>query len=165
MSYFGSTDWKDTALICENGHIINSAMDSNPERNTKYCKKCGAIGLSKCKNCGANIEGKTHIDGMVYMGKFKVPKYCHECGKAYPWTINEMEAAKELIKLTDLTENEKAEFINSLDDISVEGPRNKVGVTKVKMFLEKIGNGLREDVKEVVTNIAVRAISEQFKGM
>lgn len=165
MSYYGSGDWRDTALICENGHIINSAMKNNPEFNKNHCPECGAKTINECPNCKKAIQGEMHYDGVIGFGGMTLPKYCHECGEAYPWTIKEMDAAKELISLTDLTKEEQTEFINSLTDIGVEGPRNKVGIAKTKIFLGKIGNGLREDVKEVVTNVAAEVIKDQIKRL
>jgi hypothetical protein len=156
----------DAALICENGHVVNTRFYESPARNEKFCSDCGSPTIHQCPECNSDIRGYYKTPGVISISPMPVaPSYCHECGKPYPWTIKEIEAAKELINLTDLTESDKSEFINSLEDISVEGPKNKVGVAKVKIFLGKIKNGLREDVKEVITNIAAEVIKEQLKGM
>jgi len=40
------------AQICKNGHVINTCADIHPERNQKYCEKCGALTITHCENCG-----------------------------------------------------------------------------------------------------------------
>jgi len=76
--------WYDTALICENGHVLTDSLRSSPQFATKYCEKCGAKTISKCPNCNTDIRGYYHIEGVFSTGHKKAPNYCHECGQPYP---------------------------------------------------------------------------------
>lgn len=73
-------DTWDTARICPNGHVLTAHLiqESNPGM---YCMECGEKGIENCPNCFANIRGLPY----KLFGSFKPKKYCHECGKPYPW--------------------------------------------------------------------------------
>ncbi|WP_368410979.1 DUF2321 domain-containing protein [Halomarina pelagica] len=73
--------------VCKNGHQITEVYHRSPEFRQKYCEKCGAETIITCPECGAEIKGHYHVEGVVSMGSSKdVPKYCHDCGEPYPWT-------------------------------------------------------------------------------
>ncbi len=73
-------DTWDTARICPNGHVLTAHLiqESNPGM---YCMECGEKGIDNCPNCSTNIRGLPY----KLFGSFKPKKYCHECGKPYPW--------------------------------------------------------------------------------
>ena len=70
----------DTARICPNGHVLTAHLiqESNPGM---YCMECSEKGIENCPNCSASIRGLPYM----LFGSFKPKKYCHECGKPYPW--------------------------------------------------------------------------------
>jgi hypothetical protein len=53
-----TTEGYDTALICLNGHDINSSFTRFPEFNAKHCKDCGKAGITECPSCDASIRGR-----------------------------------------------------------------------------------------------------------
>jgi geranylgeranyl diphosphate synthase type II len=89
--------WWDTAQICLNGHVITSASRISPELKRQFCDKCGAATITECPKCGANIPGYYHVPGELTLARtYKLPKFCRECGAAYPWTESSLKAGHEL---------------------------------------------------------------------
>ena len=74
--------------ICKNGHTIYNAQ--NPS-GSEYCQMCGALFVEKCPNCECLIDN-------TFVGRPSMlfahpqpfpakPKFCGQCGKAFPWTV------------------------------------------------------------------------------
>jgi hypothetical protein len=84
----------DVALICLNGHLINSNFNANPELNSKFCSECGTEAINLCPNCQTQIKGQI-IDDLPYpQDEIKVPNFCEKCSKPYPWTVSKQEQEK-----------------------------------------------------------------------
>ncbi|MCW5199994.1 DUF2321 domain-containing protein, partial [Desulfobulbus sp. F1] len=77
--------YHDTQQVCINGHQITANFGRSPEFRRDYCNKCGAKTIHKCQQCGTDIKGKYHVDGVFSMGSTPVPKFCEKCGSKYPW--------------------------------------------------------------------------------
>jgi len=89
--------WYDTAQICLNGHVITSASKTSPKLKRRFCDKCGATTITECPKCGANIRGYYHVPGELTVERtYILPKFCRDCGVAYPWTESSLKAAHEL---------------------------------------------------------------------
>ncbi len=41
----------ETALVCENGHLITDHLHGSPESVSRFCGRCGAPTISACPNC------------------------------------------------------------------------------------------------------------------
>ena len=151
-----SMGYYDGAVICKNGHVINSYARSYPESNSKYCDKCGEITISTCGNCGADIRGRLQYDGVVDFSDYIEPAYCYACGRPYPWTERRIEALKEVAEMSELLSTvEKEEFNANIKDISVDTPRTKVAAVKVKNLGIKLGKDLWDGVvKPLIVDIA-----------
>ena len=79
--------WYDTAQICQGGHVINPASVGSPAHNQRFCDKCGKGAITACPGCTQPIRGVFHDGGTApARGEYTRPGYCHNCGKAYPWT-------------------------------------------------------------------------------
>lgn len=141
----------DIALICKNGHKINSSSVDYPEFNSKFCKKCGAEAIDKCQYCGTPIRG-LYSEGFA---TYQVPSYCHECGKPYPWTEEKLKALEETIDLMDeLNSTEKEEFRKSAVEISTDNPRTNLAALKIKRMGAKLGKEVWSSTKEILIQIA-----------
>lgn len=76
----------DTYLVCENGHGINDSFYRSPAFNKDFCTTCGAKTRKDCPNCGKDIQGDYHSDGVIALGyATPVPDICKYCGKDFPW--------------------------------------------------------------------------------
>jgi len=147
--------WQDTALVCLNGHMVNHSMKRDPECSTKFCKKCGEKTISQCTHCGHDIQGNYHYPGVVALGPDKPHGFCHNCGRAYPWTERTLEAAKELIGMADgLSTTEKQDFNRSVGELMREGPRIVVAAEKVKRYCKQAGKVVGEAVYKMVIDVA-----------
>jgi predicted nucleotide-binding protein len=85
---YNNNSFYDTMQVCLNGHQITSMADSHPEHTKKRCPDCGAETITKCEQCNTKIQGYYHIPGAVNFGETEIQAHCHDCGSAYPWTIN-----------------------------------------------------------------------------
>ena len=156
--------WYDTAQVCLNGHAINAASESNPQKNQDFCNKCGEKTITTCQECNAKIRGKYHVPGAVRLGyNYTTPSYCSSCGVAYPWVAEKLNAAMELADLLDeLTPEEKEQLKMSLDDLVKDGPRTVVAQTRFKRILSKTGpeiaTGFKDILVDVVSETAKKAI-------
>ena len=111
--------WTDTAQICMNGHLINASFKNSPELNKKHCSECGEPTLIECTECKSTIPGNIHYANVFGSSTYKVPSYCLECGKPYPWTLNRLKAAKELAsELDELNPEEHIILAKSIEEIS-----------------------------------------------
>ncbi len=151
----------DVALICMNGHLINDCSNTATDHNSEYCKHCGAKCIDACLHCGEKIKGHYHVAGF-FSSSYTIPKFCGKCGNPYPWTEAEMQAAKELIELSDLGEADKESFKSAIEDIIVDTPKTKVAGAKIKIYLSRIGEEIRKDIKDILIGIGTEVALEQM---
>lgn len=82
------------AEICGTGHVISDKAEPGWEDKIRYCPKCQAQTFIRCEQCRAFIPGsRRHAR---YRPRFTAPSFCRECGAAYPWTLAEPKAPKQL---------------------------------------------------------------------
>lgn len=151
----------DVALICKNGHVINDRFNDRPQFNTNYCQKCGSETINSCQECNTQIRGNYEVSGIAVIGskKAEAPRYCHSCGKPYPWTEEKLKALQEIINLSDISQEDKDDFGKNLPDIVSDTPRTKVSALKLKM----IGSKVSKEIWEVARGIFVDIASETAK--
>ncbi len=147
----------DNALICENGHVINSMLNQFPEDNKKYCEQCGKIALTKCDKCGTLFRGN------MYGDVYDLPAFCFNCGTVFPWTQLKIETAIELAVSSELINDEEREIVKkAVPEIVRDGTRTMLESTKFKKILFKIGNGtatmIRETLAAVISETAKKII-------
>jgi hypothetical protein len=149
----------DTAQICRNGHLITEFASTYPEHKKDHCTKCSAETIDACENCGQAIQGIYHAGGLGAIGKYTKPKYCHNCGKPYPWTELQIQAAKKIIdQLNDLVSSEREDLKNAIDDIVKDTPDAKPAAYKIKTALSKI----REEAQAMLRDLIIEIASESI---
>jgi hypothetical protein len=157
--------WYDTALVCENGHTINDAVKASPDRSDKFCATCGAAAVGKCGGCGTPIRGDYHVEGVGAPSSFRVPAYCHECGKAYPWTEALIRAAQDLIELSDAEPGEQEKLKQSLPALAGDTPQAQVAATRMRKFLLGAGRQVADGMKQILVQVAAESVSRvMFPG-
>ena len=141
----------DVALICENGHAINSNFYKFPERNSDYCSRCGACAIHKCPNCGKDIKGSFVDDEIFFISRYKVPSFCEFCGNPFPWTKSAIENAALLIcEEESVSESSKNSLVESLPDVISETPGTSVAVIRLKKFLTSAGKFTADGIRQFV---------------
>ena len=159
--------WYDTAQICLNGHVITDSSKTTPGLKRQFCDKCGAATITECPKCKANIRGHYHVPGIISVGKgFKAPKFCSDCGAAYPWTESSLKAVHALAnEIEQISDDEKNILTHSLDDLVKETPQTEVAAIRVKKIMRKAGTeaayALREILIDIISETARRAIFGQ----
>ena len=152
----------DTALICGNGHVITVYAESHPEVREEYCSKCGAKTVTCCPHCESKIRGHLHPH-MPSVYEKLAPKFCYQCGKAYPWTEKGIKAARELLAEADnLTDAERDSLSGSLDDLVRDTPNTPVAVRRFKKYLPKAGREIADAVRSVMVDIASEAVKKSI---
>jgi hypothetical protein len=167
---FGSDDDSDydTALICLNGHVVNSHARSDAPRNRPFCAICGSRTVSECSGCHAPIQGGTfdnHYGRLEFVPIRAAPKFCDRCGNAYVWTGKRIEAAKELAKeLEGLSEEERSTLSQSIDDLVKDGPQTQVAIVRSRKLLAKVTGPAVRAFRDVVVEIAAAGAAAKIFG-
>lgn len=149
--------------VCLNGHAITDAADAHPELREAYCSKCGAETTTTCKECGAGIRGDYHVDGVFAVSEYVAPRFCHACGRAYPWTQAKLKTAAELIEeLDELSAEEKSKLKSSVDELVRNAPSTEVAALRIKKTFLKLGktgaDSLRQLLVDVLSEAAKKAM-------
>ncbi|HJE44451.1 DUF2321 domain-containing protein [Lactobacillus sp. PFC-70] len=155
--------------VCLNGHQKSKKVRWGLNV-TGYCEKCGAELISTCPKCGDPIPGDYDPSGNGVLvlspgSKIPVPRYCHHCGKPYPWTKSAIDSAQELIDLSDTLSNEEKEsFKKSIPDILVDTPKTKLASTKFKIYAVKAGTSIASGLKDILVDIAAETAKRSIWG-
>lgn len=157
-----SDSWFDTALICVHGHMITSQLQTKPELAEKFCRTCGAGTISRCPECQTPIRGYRHVPRVISTARVPLPSYCHECGAPYPWTVENLKAAEELIGLSDLSQEDKDSLVEDLPALIADTPRTKVAVAKTAQFLKKAGAGIASGFRDILVDVASEAAKKSL---
>ena len=154
----------DTALVCLNGHSLNSSSTRLPQFNTKHCEECGEPGIAECPACHHAIRG-TYWGGGGLSVNYDVPRHCPGCGKPYPWTERAVDAARELISLSEkLSPAEKEDFTRAVSDVATDTPRSKAAAQKIKIYSAKAGREIAQGVRDIAVNIASETLKKILLG-
>lgn len=144
----------NNAQICTNGHLATSNAEEYADKKTIYCSLCGSQLIRKCPTCDAKIPGsvKNYI-GSYY--KYRTPSYCTSCGHPFPWTKSKIDAAKEILTLSNtLSKSELESMDASYPDLIVDTPKTQVSAMKLQILLKKAGKITSDAVYSVFVDIA-----------
>lgn len=157
------SDSHDTAQVCLNGHSINSSFYDYPDFNKDYCSNCGAKTITKCPNCDVEIQG-FYRDSMV-IASFEPPKFCHKCGNGYPWTVNAIQTANDLItEFDDISEDEITILKDSIGDLIKAGPKAIIAEKRYNKTMAKVDSKSRDAMKEILTNVLNERVKKSLFG-
>lgn len=150
----------DVALVCLNGHEINSFSHYSPEHNTKYCEECGEPTIDVCQECDEPIRGNS-LESVVL--HWTAPKHCHNCGKPYPWMKRKTDALAEAIdELDEMSESERGRLKESIPDLIQETPKTSTAITRFKKAITKggaVGGKLLTDIlSKVAAEVVVKSL-------
>jgi hypothetical protein len=151
----------DVAQVCRNGHVVNKATIRHPEHSVAFCTICGGQTMTTCTQCGEPIRGLYW--GPISRGPYERPSYCHRCGRPYHWTEAALSAARDLAyELEELTPEERAALVQSLDDLVRDSPHTALAATRFKRLAARASvegaTGLKQILVSVVTEAAKRLL-------
>jgi len=94
------------SAICEKGHLQTSTLEKVEDFDGKLCTQCHCKVITHC-TCGSTIKGGhlaknarpnfTSVQEPQYIENKKIPNYCPQCGKAYPWVETFLEKYKNIL--------------------------------------------------------------------
>lgn len=144
------------AFICEKGDIIET---SQWFCDSKYCEKCNAPVISKCKVCGTPIRG--HAENAS--GAYTLPLYCRECGNPYPWTAATLQATADILKEDDfINEEERSRLIEVLPDVISETPKTQLALVRIKKALRKLGTFAADGLRQFILDFGCELAKDLF---
>lgn len=143
------------AQVCINGHAINESADVYPQHNQDFCDKCGASTITTCQYCNTPIRGDYFLPGVIGFDAYTPPRFCHKCGKGYPWTEAKLTAAEELADMIEnLTEGERSELKQSIQNIVRDTPQTLVAAVKFQRIMAKAGPDMKAAVWDTIADMA-----------
>ena len=154
-----SDDFYDTAQICLEGHVVNSALKTHPASNEKYCQICGKRTTTQCLSCGTDIRGGYSSRGIADTIN-SAPNHCHNCGKPFPWTKLRIKLLKELINESNLEESDKKILRSETKHIVYDTPRTTLARSKFKQILSKTNSEIQTLFKKLLLQIGTAKASE-----
>jgi hypothetical protein len=154
----------DVAQICLNGHLITESLQSHPGQGQKFCKRCGAVTISACPKCNSAIRGHLHGVGSLWDDD-DVPHFCENCGAAYPWTSNGIQAAKALAdEFNELSDEDKILLKASIDDIASDTSMTEVASIRIKKLIPKLASASADALRKLLVDIASET-AKKFMGL
>ncbi len=161
----GPTNWTDVAQICLNGDVINDSTKAAPQLNKKFCPKCGEETMTTCPSCGKDIAGEIHYSNVIGGHRFKRPSFCIECGKPYPWTTRNLQAAKNLAnELDELSKDDQKTLKDNIDEISKDTVQAEVSAARIKKIISKVGSTTGEILQKTIVEVASETAKKILLG-
>lgn len=154
------TETYTKAQICLNGHVVTAYAESSPARLRKFCPKCGEPTIRNCSNteCNAKINGKLCYDYAPVKEDLDAPAFCHECGKAYPWTERNATALSEAIDESELSEEERDKLKLSIPDVINDTPKTQTAVSRFGKAIRSAGQFGGKLLYDVLVKVATEAV-------
>lgn len=142
MRGFAMSDGRyDAALVCANGHVVTSMLKSSPSHTRNFCEECGAETMAECPKCHHTIPGSyipSHVN-LIY--PYDPPKYCGNCGDAYPWTTRRIQALVETVQeFEEVGPEDAAKFRDNVADVVNDTPGTKPASARLKSLIGKMSS-------------------------
>lgn len=143
------------ALVCTEGHTINSEYRANPVHNRAHCEECGSPGITACPRCNQPIPGEYTVPHVFAPSAFVPPTFCGACGEPMPWTESRLKAARDLVEEFDeLTPEDRVRLEESIAELVRDSPQVPVAVTRIKKIAMKFGKGSWTLLEKILTDVA-----------
>ncbi len=144
------------AYICENGHPVETVSISC---NDKHCSRCGAPVISACQNCHTMIRG--HEYGAC--GYYRVPFYCCDCGKPFPWMEKAIQSTISLLAEDEsITAEECNRLIEVLPDTIAETPATHLAAARIKKALKVVSKFTAESLCQFILEYGCELIQKKL---
>jgi hypothetical protein len=92
------------------------------------------------------------------MEEYTPPAYCVGCGKPFPWTKRQIQAALELFAdELSVSAEEAKEFEKNLHTIAQDAPAAQVASNRIMRALKKVGEGTANAIRDILKSIASEA--------
>jgi hypothetical protein len=145
------------AQICLRGHVLN--VNGTDFERGEHCPQCGEACIDACKHCKVAIRG-----GGVYepTSNYKLPYFCHKCGRPYPWMEDRLQTAKELLDHDDKLSLEDRKELWDLLQYVMSDPKSDLVPAKKKLIEISLGKAAAV-TREIVLDLVAKVTAELLK--
>jgi len=160
-----------TLLVCRNGHVIADAGPYQADTG-QICHECAAPAIAACPGCREPIlcvpsrpdqEPGSEVPSTGVPISF-APRYCHCCGRPFPWTERVMSAVRTAIReLTALNPYERDQLRRSIDHIIRDTPQTRSAVLRINTVLARIEDKAAASLRELFESIASDGVKKQLR--
>lgn len=160
-----------TVSVCLAGHLVpapgpDAAMGAEP-----LCPQCSAGIIAACPGCREPIlgvpasarPGSGLSDLLPGTQPVLPPRYCHCCGRPFPWTERVVSAVRMAIRqLGALDAFERDQLRRSVDHIIHETPHTRLALVRIHAALARIGGETAEQLRELLMSVASEGVRQQL---
>jgi hypothetical protein len=151
------------AQVCRNGHLVLGSLQRFPQFRKSFCEDCGAPTIDQCQKCAWPIAGIGPDAWMAGAGPCRPPRFCGECGSAFPWTETALAAAREYTDdLDQLSNDEKASLKEAFTDLTVDTARTPLAVSRFRKFVTKVGPVAGDVLRKIIETVATEAAKKSI---
>src|SRR5258706_2327629 len=159
----------ETVLVCLNGHLVREPA---PEHARK-CPECGAPAILSCPGCHEPILGvpprpreDSDREGFLHApAAATAPRYCHCCGRPFPWTEQAVSAVRLAIRQVGaLDPSEPDQLPPCIEHIIHETPQSHLAVLRVNAALSRVGGETAVSLRELFISIASDGVKQQLRA-
>lgn len=162
-------DAAPTILVCNNGHILEATLASATDL-PRDCPLCAALLIAACPGCREPIlgvpvpaRGSSADDFRSGPVPFAAPRYCHCCGRPFPWTERVVSAVRAAIRqIGALDAHERDQLRRSIDHIIHETPQTRLAVLRINAVLSRIGGESASALRELILSIAGDGVKQHL---
>lgn len=127
---------------CLNGHVASNFVGATFGKLQPYCGKCGEKTIIECPSCNAPQRG--NIKNSIGVGSKTPLAFYTNCGKPYPWTERQIEAATEMVREEDrLTEEQKSTLESAFPELLADTPKTALAATRFKRIVAQTGGAFK----------------------
>ena len=103
------------------------------------------------------------LSSPIYYNELKLPNFCPEWGKPYPWAEAKLKAARELSdELENLSSEERDLLKKSIDDIVRDTPQTPVATTRFKRLVAKAGKPAADAFRDILVDVLSEAVKKSI---
>lgn len=162
----------ERVLVCLEGHLVSDAPAPGSAAVERLCPQCAVPVIAECPGCREPILG---VPGSAYrlpgLGGVEPgarpllpPRYCHCCGRPFPWTERVVSAVRTAIReLRMLDAFERDQLRRSLDHIIHETPQTGAALVRINAALTRIGGETADRLRELLMSVATESVRTQLE--
>jgi len=149
-------------LVCRAGHLVGDPYD-RPGQESTPCPICGAETFSSCLGCREPIWALSSPSpppigtsgSPADQPAPQLPRYCHCCGRPFPWTERVLSAVRSVIReIAALDPYERDQLRRSIDHIVHETPQTRLAVLRINAALSRVGGETAASLRALIVSIA-----------
>ena len=158
------TSQSDTVCVSLNGHLVPEPVPGDTPESPRDCPRCGGPTILSCPGCREPILGvPSRPQQDPGQEGFTPPRYCHCCGRPFPWTERVVSAVRMAIRQVGALDHyERDQLRRCVDHLIHETPQTRLAVLRVNAALSRIGGDAATALRELFVSIASENVKQQL---